>query len=140
MRETLHEQARAGGVSDAVTFIRHFDDIASVMARIDVFVLPSTSEGQPLAITEAMAFGRPVIASRFGGIPDQVRDGVSGFLVEPGNQEELIARLRTLAVDGDLRRRMGLAAREAFLTFRRADVVLDQIEAVYRHVREGAAA
>jgi glycosyltransferase involved in cell wall biosynthesis len=78
----------------------------------DVFVLPSLAETFGIAAVEASAAGLPVIASRIGGLQDIVRDGESGFLVEPGDVGALAAALSRLASDADLRARMGARGRE----------------------------
>jgi glycogen synthase len=62
-------------------------------------------------VLEAMAHGRPVVATRVGGIPDLVEDGVTGLLVEPGDRDALRAALERLLADPELRRRMGREAR-----------------------------
>lgn len=86
-------------------------DPAPYLRAADVFVLPSAAEACPMALLQAMACGTPVIASRAGGIPEIVRDGVDGLLVDPGDVEGLTAALRTLAADGAGRRAMGANAR-----------------------------
>jgi len=94
--------------------------------RAQVFALPTverTCYGKQMAITEllglsvleAMASGTPVVCSRLGGLPEIVADGETGFLVEPGNLEQLRDRLATLLCDRALAARMGAAAREAVL-------------------------
>jgi glycosyltransferase involved in cell wall biosynthesis len=77
--------------------------------RAEVFVLPSFTEGTPKTVTEAMARGLVVVASRVGGLARVVEDGTTGFLVSPGNPQELAERLRTIALDPDLRLRMAAA-------------------------------
>ena len=86
-------------------------DVPQLLAAADVFVLPSTSEGLPVSVLEAMAAGLPVVASRVGGVPEQVSDGKTGLLVEPGDPNELAAALHRLTVDPSLRRRLGSAGR-----------------------------
>ena len=81
------------------------------LAQADVFVLPSYNEGLPVSLLEAMAYGVPVISTRVGGIPELVRDGIDGFLIEPGDRAALEDRLRRLAEDARLRQTMGDAAR-----------------------------
>lgn len=76
-----------------------------------VFVMSSRSEGLPMALLEAMAYGMAVVATAAGGIPEVVDDGVDGILVEAGSAEELAEALVDVAADGDLRRRLGVAAR-----------------------------
>jgi glycosyltransferase involved in cell wall biosynthesis len=134
MMPRLRQLAAQSGIEDAVTFLGRFREISDVMSQIDVFVLPSTSEAQPLAITEAMAYGKPVVSSLFGGIPDMVQDGRTGILIPPGSRDALLAALRPLVRDGDLRRRMGEEGRRSYLATRRADIVMDRIESAYRRV------
>lgn len=70
------------------------DDLATWLAAADVVCLPSYAEGMPVSIAEALASGTPVVATRVGGIPEQVRPGVNGFLVEPGDASALATALR----------------------------------------------
>ena len=88
------------------------DDVPNVMAAIDVLVLPSKQEAQSLVIPQAFATGKPVVASNVGGIPENVRDGVNGFLINPGDENGLAAAMEQLAASPDLRRRFGAAALE----------------------------
>lgn len=90
------------------------DGIAALLQRSDVMVLPSRGEGLPVAIVEAMANARPVLATRVGGNAEVVEDGVTGLLV-PAEQPEALARaLAQLAADPPARSRMGAAARDAW--------------------------
>lgn len=77
----------------------------------DVFAMPSRAETFGIAVVEASATGLPVVASHVGGLTDIVADGDTGIVVPPGDAEALLRALRTLAADGELRRRMGAAAR-----------------------------
>jgi len=78
----------------------------------DIFVLPSYSEGQPIAILEAMSASLPVISTKIGSIPEVVEEGKMGYLIEPGDQKALMERLLRLVNDQSLREKMGVAARE----------------------------
>lgn len=80
------------------------------MASADVFVLPSHVEGQPIAILEAMAAGLPIVSTRTGAIPDVVRDGIDGFVVDVGDVTGVADALERLIVSPELRRGMGAAA------------------------------
>ena len=73
---------------------------------------PSTDEGLPNAVLEAMAAGLPVVSTRVGGIPDLIDDEVTGLLVAPGDPEALAAAITRLVTDEPLRLRLGAAARE----------------------------
>jgi glycosyltransferase involved in cell wall biosynthesis len=83
------------------------------MSDIDVFVLPSLTEGTPNAIIEAMAHEKPIIATAVGGIPDLVDKSV-GILVPPNDASALGQAMSKLAGDAELRRKMGLAARRSY--------------------------
>jgi glycosyltransferase involved in cell wall biosynthesis len=85
------------------------------LERADIFVLPSFTECVPLSILEAMQFGLPVVATRVGGIPDILQEGVNGLLVPPGNSKELTVRLKQLLIDKDTRIQMGQSARQRFM-------------------------
>lgn len=85
--------------------------VAEAMAAADIFVLPSFAEGVPVVLMEAMASARPVISSLVAGIPELVEDGVSGYLVPPGDAATLAARIVRLAADPDARAAMGQAGR-----------------------------
>jgi glycosyltransferase involved in cell wall biosynthesis len=85
---------------------------------------------------EALAAGRPVVATRVGGVPDVVRDGEDGFLVDPGDVEALAERLATLARDAELRERMGAAGRENVLPRYAVDRLVDDVDRLYRSLLE----
>jgi glycosyltransferase involved in cell wall biosynthesis len=86
-------------------------ELATWMRRASVFVLPSVSEGLGRVVFEAMASGTPVIGSRVGGIPDMVNDGVTGFLVPPGNEEALAEKLRWILEHSEEAKVMGQRSR-----------------------------
>jgi glycosyltransferase involved in cell wall biosynthesis len=116
-RESLEEQARELGLlgeectGDACVGTRHArpgarvvftgmrDDVPAVTAALDVAVLPSYREAQGLVILEAMALSRPVVASRIGGIPEMIEDGVTGLLVPPRDPEALAVAITRLLLD-----------------------------------------
>ncbi|MEL9909404.1 MAG: glycosyltransferase family 4 protein [Desulfurococcaceae archaeon] len=82
------------------------------LARCDIFVMPSLHESLGIAILEAMAAGKPVVATRVGGIPEIVVDNVTGILVPPGNTNALIKALEKLITDDELRTKMSHNARK----------------------------
>lgn len=102
----------ASGLERSVRFLGFRNDIPDVIAASDVLVLPSLSEAFGLVLAEALYLGVPVVASRVGGIPEIVDDGVDGLLVPPGDDAALARSLVQLFVDHEHRRRLGGAGRE----------------------------
>jgi glycosyltransferase involved in cell wall biosynthesis len=97
---------------DNVSLLGHRTDVENVLASLDVLVLPSYAhEGIPQIILQAQAMARPVVGTRIGGIPEVVKDGVNGLLVEPRDANTLAARIAQLLDDAPLRTQLGLAAR-----------------------------
>jgi glycosyltransferase involved in cell wall biosynthesis len=113
-RLELDNQIGALGIGEAVTFMPELPqtDLAGFMATARVLVLPSYSEGLGRVVFEAMAVGTPVIGSAVGGIPDLIQDGVTGFLVAPGDERQLAERLATVLGDSQLSSQLGAAARK----------------------------
>lgn len=105
----------------------------SCLATADAIVLPSYAEGVPITILEGFARGIPAIASAVGGIPDMMDNGVEGLLVEAGNIEQLTEALRSYIVDGNMRRRHGLAARRRVADYS-PQAVGNTLASIYRRV------
>lgn len=127
--DRLRRLAQELSVSEAVEFRSWMADPRPAFQEADVVVLPSRSEGFGRVLVEAACLGKPVVASRVGGIPEVVQDGQTGYLVPPDDPEALSERLLTLLGDRELRLRMGAAGRShALARF-----------AIQRHV-EGVAA
>jgi glycosyltransferase involved in cell wall biosynthesis len=87
------------------------DAVCQYLHNSDIFVLPSFSEGLPVALMESFAAGVPVITTAIAGISELVEDGVNGYLIPPGAVEPLVLRLEQLLSDGNLRQQMGTAGR-----------------------------
>jgi len=83
------------------------EDVRMLYTACDIFVLPSLAEGDPLVILEAMASGKPVIATKIGGIPKKVRDGWNGFLIDPADERQLAEKIKYLIDNPEERQRMG---------------------------------
>lgn len=111
LRASLEAQAAALGLGRRVWFPGHQADISRWLRAMDVFVLPSLAEGLPMSLLEAMAAGRPVVASRVGGIPEVVRDGVEGRLVPPGDVTALADACLAYLRDPSAREAVGACAR-----------------------------
>jgi glycosyltransferase involved in cell wall biosynthesis len=102
------------GVADRVDFVgyRSQAEVADHLAATDVFVLPSYAEGVPVTLMEAMGAGVPVVATQVGGVSELVEDGTNGFVVRPGDVEQLTDRLHRLLIDPGLRADFGAAGRD----------------------------
>jgi glycosyltransferase involved in cell wall biosynthesis len=93
LQDSLLEAVRRQGLDRHVLFLGQREDVPELMGAADLFVLPSRFEGLPLVVLEAMAAGKPVVATRVCGTAEAVRHGVTGLLVEPGRPAELAAAL-----------------------------------------------
>jgi glycosyltransferase involved in cell wall biosynthesis len=131
-REQLERRAHELGIMKRTLFLGYQEQVAPYYAALDAMILPSGNEGTPVSAIEALAAGRPVVATRVGGLPDVVREGQDGFLVAPGAVDELADRLERLAADEDLRRRMGEAGRERVLPRYSVERLIDDVDALYR--------
>jgi glycosyltransferase involved in cell wall biosynthesis len=106
---------------------------AEAFERCALFVLPSLSEGLPVALLEAMAWGRPIVATRVGGVPDVVTDGVEARIVPPGEPAALAAAIVALMRDPSQRLRLGQAARRRALSLNE-DEVCGRLDTLYREL------
>jgi len=109
-RERLHALAAELGLQGKVRFTGYRDDVAAAMNALDVFVLPSHDEPFGIVLVEAMAAGRPVVATAAGGVPEIVRDGHEALLVPPREPEAMAAAISRLLSDAKLAAALGQAA------------------------------
>ncbi|TLY15566.1 MAG: glycosyltransferase, partial [Nitrospirae bacterium] len=107
LEATLKQEAKDLGIEEHVQFLGFRDDVPSILSVMDVFVLPSLSEGLSVALLEAMAAGIPTIATRVGGNPELVIDQRTGFLIPPRDTETLASKLLILLQDKELSRTLG---------------------------------
>ena len=107
------QRAQTLGVADGIEFLGEQDHVVPLLSLADAFVLPSAQESFGLAALEAMACEVPVVASRVGGLPEVIEDGVTGFLHPLDDLDGMAQSTRRLLTDEALRRRMGEAARAA---------------------------
>jgi glycosyltransferase involved in cell wall biosynthesis len=112
LRPGLEQLAAELKLEDAVQFLGTRADIPELLAALDVFVLTSKIEANPVSILEAMASGKPVIAPRVGSISESVSDGETGYLTEPNDERQVAARLVELFGDARQARRLGEAGRQ----------------------------
>jgi len=144
LRESLYSLSCELGIDDAVSFVGFIDQAAmlKLYSNAHLFVHPSrvgrdgNREGVPNAMLEAMATGLPVVATRHGGIPDAVDDGVSGRLVEEKDVEGMVAAITELISDPSRCQAMGMAAREAVVERFEQSRQVAALETIYREVME----
>jgi glycosyltransferase involved in cell wall biosynthesis len=139
LRAQLEQAAENLGLKDAVRFFGFVSDPAQFLSKIDIFVLPSLYEGLGVAALEAMAAGKPVVATRAGGLTELVLDSVTGFLVPPRDSEALAAALAKLLRDKPLAQRMGQRGAERVRERFTLERMAAQNEAYYYELLEGAA-
>jgi glycosyltransferase involved in cell wall biosynthesis len=130
-REPLEVLARALGVDGRVRFVGERRDVAPVLRDHDLFVLPSRSEAFPNALIEAMATALPVVATRVGGIPEVVRDGVNGRLVAPDDPDALADAVCALMGDPAAAAALGRAARRDVERHYTIDRMVERFEQLY---------
>ena len=133
----LHEQCRTLKLEHRVTFSGWQEDVARLYERCDLYVHPSHSEACPLAVLEAMAAGRAVVATSVGGVPELVVDGHTGLLVPPHDPARLAAAITQLLQDDGARTLAGEAGRARVLAHFSLKHCADRHESVYRAVLTG---
>lgn len=133
-RHWVEETARRIGGIEVLGY-KSQSEVAEALVQADVLVLPSFAEGVPVALMEAMVSGRPVIATRVGGVAELVEDGVSGRLVAPGNARALADAMTDMAASAEARTKMGQAGRAKVC----AEFDIDQEAAWLKTLFEGKA-
>jgi len=132
----LNTRAAALGIESAVDVRGWIEGRAKMqmMAECAVVVLPSYTEGLPMTVLEAMATGAPIVATKVGGIPDVVEDGVDGLLVEPGDIVGLAHALEQLLASSALRAKLSLAAKSKVVERFTPQRIIPTIEGLYREL------
>lgn len=135
-RHAAEEEARRLGVAAEVRFLGKIDTVAPLFAAADVYVFPSESESFGLSALEALASGVPVVAARVGGVPEVVRDGVTGALLPLGDVEGMAETVRGFLDPSRWREASAAAAADARARFATGDVVA-QYERLYADAMDG---
>lgn len=112
-RAKLERIAAELNLESTVRFLGTRNDIPELLAALDVFLLTSRIEANPVSILEAMATGKPVVAPRVGSISESVNDGETGFLIEPNDTQQAAAAVVRLLLRPELAQRLGQAGRAA---------------------------
>jgi len=129
-------EKKAEYLNGQVVFAGIREDMPCIYSAMDVFVLPSRKEGMPLVLLEAMASGKPVMATRVGDVPRVVEDGVSGLLVESEDVEGMASAILSLLGDGPLRQGLGERARETVRGRYSSKAMAEEYRKVYMEALE----
>jgi glycosyltransferase involved in cell wall biosynthesis len=129
--QSLKRQAQRNGLEGHVVFLGFRQDIFSLLQISTVMVLPSLREGLSVALMEASACSVPIVASNVGGIPEVVENGVSGFLVPPGDDTAFANSILQLLDSPDLRDSMGLAGRKIITDRYSSEIVSEMTVGLY---------
>ena len=128
--DDLQRLANRLEIADRVAFLGHRSDMHRVYAALNVLVLCSDTEGMPNVVLEAFAYGRPVVATRVGGVPEVVSEAENGLIVPPGQRAALVEAVRSILNDADLECRLGRRGRrtiEERFDFRRRTQALEAL-------------
>ena len=132
-RPRTQQMVTEAGLGGSVRFTGHRPDIPDVLAAIDLLVLPSVREGLPYSVMEAMAAGRPVVASEVGGVPELISHEKEGLLVPAGDASALSASVLRLLDDPALSERLTTAARRKVRALT-LEAHVETLKELYRHV------
>lgn len=133
-KRKLEELAKRVGMVGKVIFTGFQTDVENWLSTMDVFVLPSLTEGTPMALLEAMAHGIPCVASRVGGVPKVIDSGIDGILVQPGIAEEIKEAINMLYRNEDLRNSVSEKAKDKIISKYGIDKWIKKIESQYMEV------
>ena len=132
LRGSLESEVLRLGIRDQVTFAGFRRHIAGMYSLMNMVVLPSLGEGLPVTLLEAMAMGKPTVATRVGGVPEVVQDGQEGIIVPPEDPASLRSAMARILDDDVLSEKLG---RAAAVTVRRrfsAEALEQRTRQVYR--------
>lgn len=135
-RSELEEIVKEIKIAEQVVFTGHRDNIQDYYKVANLFVMPSLTEGFPMALLEAMQAGLPVIATKVGGIPDIIESGVNGLLIEAGNIESLGDALEMMLSDPPRAAQLSRNGKETVKVRYAAEPWARQIESVYLKIFE----
>ncbi|MDO6719344.1 glycosyltransferase family 4 protein [Psychrosphaera sp. 1_MG-2023] len=133
LEEELKQEIIQLGLSNKVQFCGFRTDLARILPNLNLVVHPAFAEGLGVSLLQANACGVPIIASRVGGIPEIVTDGLNGLLVDPGNVQELFNSLEDLVSDTNRIEQMAAAGREKVLKTFSIKAMVEGNVSVYKH-------
>ena len=133
-RKSLHELSVKLGIADRIRFLGQRQDIPQLLACCDIFVLPSLYEGLPLSVLEALAAGKPILATAIGGTNEAVLHGVTGLLVRPADPAELAAGINSLLGNKEMATRLAEAGRTRAMEEFSSDAMVRGVIQVYEEL------
>lgn len=128
----LYNRAQEKGILENILFLGKCNQMDDFYEIIDIFALPSLSEGMPNVIMEAMSHGKPVIASCIGAIPELIDDGLNGILVPPGNADKLAEAILDLTNNAELSKSIGNKAKQKINKSYPLRNMIDSYDDLYR--------
>lgn len=132
MRNDLEQLVNRLGLNEHIKFLGNRHDVPELISNADIVVLPSLQDNLPFSIIESQSLGKPVIASRVGGIVEMIEEGVNGQLVEPGNAGDLYEKLCLLVENTELREKQSKEARKHALSIWNDSIMIDQTLEIYQ--------
>jgi len=137
LKKDLEKQSLILGINKKVLFTGYRDDIKDLLRISSLFVMPSLSEGTPMALLEAMASGKAVVATNVGGIPEIIRDGFSGILVKPKDIKGMVESIISLLNDEKMAKDFGKNAKACIKSKYSAEAMTRKYEDLYERVSNG---
>ena len=134
LEPSLRSYAASRGIAESLSILPATLDVYKFLSALDIFVLPSKSEGLPLTLLEAMASALPVVASSVGGIPEVIEDGEDGYLFASGSSSEITEKIVRIIEDPESAASMGIRGREKIFRNFGEKQFIDQIEAIYLEI------
>ena len=134
LKKELENQIKSLNLQNHVIFYDYVENLVDAYKVFNLLVLPSLTEGFPAVLLEAMAFGMPVVATRVGGVPEAIEDGVSGILIPPKNPEALAGAIIKIYKNPEIVSEMVKNARSRFEKYFTAETTAHQYEKVYEEL------
>lgn len=124
------------GISQYFDILGWITEKKKYFEESDIYILISYFEGMPVSVLEAASYGLPIIATSVGAIPEVVQDGLNGYLVSPGDVEEIAKKLLELIYDKNLRRLMGMESYNIANKKFEANIIAKRLSAIYQGILE----
>lgn len=133
-KQKLAEHVRSLNISDSVNFLGYVDDVYPLYKMCDCFVLPSNTEGMPIALLEAMSCAKPIVISAVGSVPNIVTHQINALLVEPGNIDSLYKEIKKICYEKSLREYLANNARKTYLQHYTSDIMASKYHEFYHRI------